>query len=166
MPQEPVPGLLRRTMFNLSFIESSAGSDGPYETTQLVNSFLAGLAHPWEKYKQELKQKTIEDAVRDGWPELRKKQDSVYDPKNLGDLLRLVRNSFAHGNLEFQSTQGNKITHIRFWNEDPKQDYRPTWGTIASTDDMRKFLTKFAELAKSLAAANLERKRHEHNGHD
>lgn len=157
MPHDRVRDLLRNTMFNLEYIEERAGIDGPYEVTQLVNSFLAGLAHPWEEYKQGLKQKSIEDAIREGWPELRKERADDVDPEHLGDLLRLVRNSFAHGNIEFRSSGGNVITHIRFWNEDPKQNYKRTWGAIASVGDLRRFLRKFEELADTLTPQECER---------
>jgi hypothetical protein len=35
-------------MANLEFIERHAGAGGRYEVTQLVNSFLGALAHPYE----------------------------------------------------------------------------------------------------------------------
>ena len=40
MPHDPVRDIMRRTMHNLKFVEARAGADGPYEVTQLVNSFL------------------------------------------------------------------------------------------------------------------------------
>ena len=155
MPNEPIIDMMRRTMANLRFIEKHAREDGLYEVTQLVNSFLAALAHPWEEYKEQLNSMTIEDAISNGWPKLQKERvgrDS--DPTSLGDLLRLVRNSFAHGNIDFLPNQPSEITHLRFWNCN-RQGNR-TWGTIATVDDLRMFLKKFVELASGLTESDLE----------
>ena len=38
--------------------------DGPFEVTQLINSFLGALAHPWESLKSELNEITIDEAAR------------------------------------------------------------------------------------------------------
>lgn len=156
MPHEPVRDLLRRTMANLKYIEDRSADHGPYEVTQLINSFLAGLAHPWEEYKQELKTRSIDDAIQDGWPELRKERADDVDPEHLGDLLWLVRNSFAHGNIEFQSTGGNRITHLRFWNKNRKG--KRTWGTVVPVSYLRRLLEKFAELAETLVEADVARR--------
>lgn len=153
IPQEPIRDLMRRTIVNLRLIEAQATKEGPYEVTQLINSFLAALAHPWEKYKQSLNSLSISDAVTSGWPELSKERLSDNDPKSLGDLLRLVRNAFAHGNLEFLSTGSNEITHIRFWNNSLKD--KRTWGAIAGVDSMRLFLNKFVELAENLSKSDV-----------
>ncbi len=153
MPHERIRDLMRRTMVNLRLIEAQATREGPYEITQLVNSFLAALAHPWEEYKQDLDRLSISDANTTGWPELNKEWASDDEPKSLGDLLRLVRNAFAHGNLEFLSTGGNEITHIRFWNN--KRKGKRTWGAIAGVDSMRLFLDKFLELAENLSESDV-----------
>jgi hypothetical protein len=54
MPHEPIRDIMHRTMNNLEFIEAHAAADGPYEVTQLINSFLGALAHPWETYRDDL----------------------------------------------------------------------------------------------------------------
>ena len=153
MPHEAIRDLMRRTMVNLRVIEVQATREGPYEVTQLVNSFLAALAHPWEVYGKELDELSISDAVAAGWPKLTKERATDDEPKSLGDLLRLVRNAFAHGNLEFLSTGGNEITHIRFWNNNRKG--KRTWGAIAGVDSMRLFLDKFVELAENLSESDV-----------
>ena len=155
MPHEAIRDLMHRTMVNLRFIEKQASKEGPYEVTQLISPFLAALVHPWEEYKQELNGFPISEAIASGWPELAKEWPSDDDPNNPGDLLRLVRNAFAHGNLEFLSTGGNEITHIRFWNNDRNKNR--TWGTIAGVDSMRLFLDKFLELAENLSESDVRK---------
>ena len=51
-PEDPVRDVMRRTMFNLRFIEEHQEQNGPFEVTQLVNSFLGALAHPWEHFRK------------------------------------------------------------------------------------------------------------------
>ena len=46
MPHEPVLDIMRRTMINLEFVQRHAGGAGPFEVTQLVNSFLGGTRAP------------------------------------------------------------------------------------------------------------------------
>src|SRR5438876_2348403 len=99
MPRVPVGDLMRRTMENLAFVEAHADPNGPFEVTQLVNSFLGALAHPWEKFTAELGKVSIAQAEADGWPRLTKEYATDRDPRDLGELLRLVRNGMAHGNI-------------------------------------------------------------------
>ena len=43
---EPLLDIMRRSMANLAFVEAHAGPSGPYEVTQLINTFLGALTHP------------------------------------------------------------------------------------------------------------------------
>jgi hypothetical protein len=70
MPREPVRDMMRRTMQNLQFVEAHKGPNGPYEVTQLLNSFLGALAHSWEKYQAELCAKSLAEAAKVGWPDI------------------------------------------------------------------------------------------------
>ncbi len=149
MPSEPVPEVMRRTMFNLKFIKKHQDRNGPYEVTQLVNSFLGALAHPWETYRNDLMRLPLSEAERRGWPKVKKEQLSDRDPDSLGDLLRLVRNSFAHGNVQFLPDERNGIQAIRFWNTSPKSGKR-TWGAILTVGHLESFLKCFVALAEEL----------------
>jgi hypothetical protein len=66
MPNERIVDVMRRTMFNLRYIEESSADFGPYEVTQLVNSFMGAFAHPWERFKNELEKKPISVSVIEG----------------------------------------------------------------------------------------------------
>jgi hypothetical protein len=68
MPTEPIRDVMRRTMANLAFIERHKSDSGPYEVTQLINSFLGALAHPWEDMKSELRHMGLANASARGWP--------------------------------------------------------------------------------------------------
>jgi len=54
MPTQPLLDIMRRSMANLAFVEEHAGPSGPYEVTQLVNTFLGALAHPFEAMRDDL----------------------------------------------------------------------------------------------------------------
>jgi hypothetical protein len=151
MPSEPVRDIMRRTMANLAFVEKNARPDGPFEVTQLVNSFLGALAHPWEALQSELMALPLSEATKRRWPAIPKEQATDLDPTSLGHLVRLMRNSFAHGNITFLPGATGEIKALRVWNTHPKSGRR-TWGTIVTVDDARTFLVRFAELAEEIHA--------------
>jgi HEPN pEK499 p136 len=105
-------------MQNLLFIEEHKTPNGPFEVTQLLNSFLGALAHPWEAYQNELCAKRLVEAAMLGWPNIAKERPRDRDPETLGDLVRLMRNAIAHGNVEFLPGSATDIKAIRVWNTD------------------------------------------------
>jgi hypothetical protein len=68
MPTEPLLDIMRRSMANLTFVEANASPDGPYEVTQLVNTFLGALAHPFEAMRDDLRALPLAEAASRGWP--------------------------------------------------------------------------------------------------
>jgi len=147
MPFEPLRDIMHRTMENLRFIEARATSRGPFEVTQLLNSFLGALAHPWEKYRKEFAAVTIADAEAAGWPRITKEMPTDADPANLGDLIRLIRNSIAHGNFAFEPKYAREIKGLRIWNE---HRGTRTWGAVVTVEDMRRFLEAFVAYSDKL----------------
>jgi hypothetical protein len=147
MPYEPVRDVMRRTISNLQFVEAHQAANGPYEVTQLLNSFLGALCHPWETYKTELGAKSVADATVEGWPQIKKEQQTDQDPQSFGDLVRLMRNGIAHGNIEFLPDAAGEIGAVRIWNKD--HGVR-TWGCSIGVGDMRKFLICFVNLSEEL----------------
>jgi hypothetical protein len=113
---EPVLDIMRRTMANLEFVEEHKSDNGPFEVTQLLNSFLGALAHPWENLKEELNSISLVDAERDGWPipQCERAKDRV--PRSLGDLIRQFRHGVAHGNVSFLPGGHGEIAALRIEN--------------------------------------------------
>ena len=146
MPIAP-DDVMYRTMANLEFIEHHAQKSGPYEVTQLINSFLGALAHPWERLSNDLNELSLEMAQRNGWPRIPKERDNDRNPKTIGDLVRFVRNALAHGNIEHLPGQDGEIRALKIWNLDRG---RRTWGSVVTTDSIRELLVKFVELAEKL----------------
>ncbi len=152
MPDVPVRDLMDRTKANLDFIrqEYDRGNRDVWDVTQLVNSFLAALAHPWESWRREraeMLQLSLLEAEARGWPRLQKDDPRDDDPRNLGDLLRLMRNACAHGNIRFISDSQNNIAELRLWNEE--NGYR-TWGTRMDVGTLHHFLDRIVKLAQQL----------------
>jgi hypothetical protein len=145
MPTEPLLDIMRRSMANLKFVEEHAQPSGPYEVTQLVNTFLGALAHPFDAMRNDLMVRPLADAAILGWPSIAREQRTDREPSSLGDLIRLMRNAIAHGNIEFLSDEKGQISSIRVWNND--RGVR-TWGAILSVEHMRTFLCRFVELVE------------------
>jgi hypothetical protein len=148
MPHEPVLDIMRRTMRNLAFIEQHASSDGPFEVTQLINSFLGALAHPWESLKSELNSISIADAKSRGWPIPQEEKAADQAPTTLGDVMRLLRNGLAHGNISFVPGGQGQIAALRIENRNVKG--RRTWGVIITPENMKQFLERFVALVEEL----------------
>ncbi len=148
MPHEPVRDLMRRTMRNLEFIESHRSDTGPFEVTQLINSFLGAMAHPWETLKDELDSILITDGMPKGWPEIRRGQASDECPASLGDLIRLLRNGIAHGNIQFLPDATRQISALHI--ENKNQQGRRTWGCILTPKEMKLFLQQFVRIVEEL----------------
>ena len=90
-----------------------------------------------------------------GWPQIAKERKTDRDPGTLGDLLGLLRNSVAHGNVEFLPDGHGEIQALRLWNiKQPKR--QRTWGSIITVSDVRKLLGKFVDL--------IEERHREHGG--
>jgi hypothetical protein len=80
MPHEPLRDVMHRTMHNLKFIEAQKTPHGPYEVTQLLNSFLGALAHPWEIYQSELCNRSLPTLPQSGGQISQKKGQVIVIP--------------------------------------------------------------------------------------
>ena len=151
-PKDRLYDIMMRTVYNLKYIEENKDSNGPYETTQLLNSFIGAVAHPWEKYKQELNAITLDEAQVRGWPIIEKERPDDKDPENLGDLIRLMRNGIAHGNIIPYPDSNMEIRSVLIWNLKPNGTR--DWGAVLPVDILRQFLFKFVELATNMHNTN------------
>jgi hypothetical protein len=147
MPHVPVLDMMRRTMMNLAFVERHSAKDGPFEVTQLINSFLGALAHPWETLKADLPSTSLAEAAAAGWPVPEQQGGRGPPPESLGELLRLLRNGIAHGNLSFLPDGRGQIQAIRIENYDRG---RLTWRGVISVQDMRALLHRFVVLVEEV----------------
>jgi hypothetical protein len=132
---------IARTLHNLEFIEAQArnqgGADGQvYEVTQLINSMLGLLIFPREEFWVYLSQRPLNTLP----PEFQTLQRAPH-ARDLRQLIRLMRNSFAHFNVEAHSFMG-QIDVIVLTNVSNHKQV--TWQMEIAVDELRAFVAWFA----------------------
>lgn len=169
-PNDPVRVVMKRTIANLQFIDEAdeqlraeARANGlsrrdaeqaPFEATQLLNSFLGAVIHPWETLRERSGQGIaigLDEAEKRGWPVLRNQNRYAPEAKNYARMLSNIRNAFAHGSIELlkdlpDETGRRDIGGVRIWNKCPDCNCK-TWITEISLDDLKAFLKFFENLA-------------------
>ncbi|MFT4038726.1 MAG: HEPN family nuclease [Thermomicrobiales bacterium] len=149
-PDDAMHEVMRRTLLNLDFIAVHKSPAGPYEVTQLVNSFAGAMIYPWEKQRYNAlahyKQIDLAEARLKGWPVLEKELDTDVEPANYHVMLGYIRNAFAHGNIEFISNK-DVIGALRIWNCEFREPKKRNWGAIVTIRDIEVFLMFFCDLA-------------------
>jgi len=88
----------------------------------------------------------LDVATATGWPEVRA---TIGSHSTVGDLVRKMRNAFAHGNIDFLAGPRGEISALRIWNSPPHNSGK-TWEALLTVFEMRSFLMCFVQLAKSL----------------
>lgn len=169
-PDDPVKKIMQRTMANLEYInkedrrlKAEAIKQGktrrdddepPFEATQLLNSFLGALIHPWESLRQSAShkfEKSLDDAEKAGWPVVRNQLPGAPESKTYAKMLSCIRNAFAHGSVRLlkdvpDQTGRSDISGVVIWNPCPQCNSR-TWQAELSLDDLTAFLQLFEQLA-------------------
>ncbi|MFG0293477.1 MAG: HEPN family nuclease [Phycisphaerales bacterium JB050] len=141
--QDLVRDFARRTKHNLKVIRNHQKCGGEaHEVTQLINSMLGMLVLPKEHYYKRIPTTSLDELRTDGWPET-VLSGEFEAPKHLRDLVRLLRNSIAHFNIEFITSQ-NKICGVILANK--CNCGRVTWRAELSLNDLEKITRKFVEL--------------------
>lgn len=159
--EQPTLLLLNRTLTNLDFVERHKHHDGPFEVTQLLNSFAGVLAHPWDSLldKNSLEKKKSNEFYAFGFPELKRLPTPVNQIviPNLYEYLRTLRNGMAHGNFELldrkqlreygsdiplPNVKESEIAGIKIWNVANRDlpDEKVTWCAVASIRDLKLIL--------------------------
>jgi hypothetical protein len=138
-PSYPVREIMLRTIRNLEFIEAHATVKGPYDTTQLINSFLGAFVHVKERFDQRVPTVAFPPP---GWPPIQTNAPHAR-PQTLRQFVRLVRNGISHGNVEIRG--GRRIDGIRIWNTAPRSRVR-NWEADISEAELRQLLFAFVKL--------------------
>jgi hypothetical protein len=136
-----------RTRKNLEFVEATIQADPDaqvYEVTQLVNSLLGLIIFPKERYFEHIPEISIDELKRIGW-EIPKVTGNFNQVRDLRQLMRYLRNSIAHSNLEFDS-DGYTLTGIRLWN---CRDHQKNWEVRLTIVELRNLTDQFINLILS-----------------
>jgi HEPN pEK499 p136 len=151
----PKRDFIERTMSNLAFIEAAEKVDGkgPYEFTQLVNSFLMAFIHAKSNWLDSFPEMPF--PAKD-WPEIKwlNVGHPKSEPKNARELVKKIRNALAHGNFTILSDGKNEICAVELWNTPTEEIPTIIWQSAEiSVDDLHKILEAFAsqivEIAKN-----------------
>lgn len=166
--EQPVLRLVYRTIENYEFIDRNKTSSGPFEVTQLINSFLAVVAHPWDQLldKDKLKQVGIESRrfKECGFPEFPSLpvEGTPSRADDAHELLRVLRNGLAHGNMQLLDRKmlrslrqmgplprvaERDIAGIKLWNR--ASDMAPiTWCTALNVYELQQILYAMKRLCE------------------
>ncbi len=164
---QPVLLLMYRTIQNLEFIDHQRSHNGPFEVTELINSFLAVVAHPWDRLLDKCKLEnvgvesaTFRECGFPGFPAL-PVEGKAAEVNNACELLRVLRNGMAHGNMELLDRRTlrnlrqtgplprvteNEIAGISLWNR--AGDGRINWRTALNVYELRQVLTAMMRLCE------------------
>lgn len=189
MPEEVTRDLMRRALFNLRYVELARNPDGQmrllngldpelnevitddwirpaiewngpnFEVTQLLNSFLLALVHPWENHFQKtLEGWTLQDAAL-AWnmPTIdRERKGKRVNNDSVASWIAFFRNAMAHGNVKMFPDGHGQISYVQLWNYRPQPAGAPPpptqeWTFARVTvDQMRQLLFAFAAMTEEL----------------
>ena len=92
-----------RTQKNLEHVANSAiNGEDVHPVTQAILALLGIVIFPWETSAFDIvKKSTLPALSANGWP--RWKMSGARRVIELGDLIEVLRNAIAHGNIEFDS---------------------------------------------------------------
>lgn len=142
---QPLADFARRTIANLERIreiQSQQAERPAYEVTHLINSLLGLLVFPREHYIDEIPNQSIDDLKRAGWPIPNVVGDGP-SPCSLPELVRYLRNSIAHFNVEFLTDSRREICGLVLWNEHNK---KVNWKATYSLQQLEETVRRFAAL--------------------
>ncbi len=142
-------GFAERTRKNLLHIEAAFASGADvHVVTQLVTSLLGLVVFPWERgFQEHAKEAPLGDLIAKGWPRWKMKGVRC---DTLGELIRVLRHSVAHGNIRFSSDSRRiEDISIEFENCPPNRPDLLWYGSISAVD-LRTFCLEFVKLVDGI----------------
>ena len=149
----------QRTRKNLASIERLS-RDEPhkyFEITQLINSSVGLLMFPQQEFFDAVPATPLIELAIAGWP-IPTFEHGGEKTRDLRQLLRYMRNSFAHYNIDFKPERG-KIVGLYLWN---RAAGSPDWLCYITVSDLRTLFEKFSKLAENIAAGTYSEVRVHH----
>lgn len=132
----------RKNLYALRELQRTNPDVRVYEVTQLINSLLGLLVFPQQRYIDRIEALPLEELVSRGWP-IPQVIGEYPQVEDLNQLVRYLRNSIAHCNLEIVSDGYGEIRGLKVWNT---RAGRVTWKAQLSTDDIEKIGERFIEM--------------------
>lgn len=137
---------IRRTEQNLETIESGAlaGKTRHYEVTQLINSAIGLLLFPKEAVFSAIPETPLSELRNVNLPKV---LHGKLPEDNLRQLIRYLRNGFAHYNVHFHN-DNNIIKGMYIWNVLPRGSV--DWVVYTSMKDLRNLMEIAAKEFKNI----------------
>lgn len=151
----PKKVFIERTLANLKFIDDRKNRElGPYEFTQLINSFLLAFIHPKKYWITDFPENPL---PAEGWNiksiPVRGHEGCV--PKTTRDLVVNIRHALAHGNFKILTTgegPSADIDFVELWNTPHEDSETVIWRTSpVSVDDLAGLLRIVAKEMLAIA---------------
>ncbi|GCE88584.1 hypothetical protein MSKU15_0185 [Komagataeibacter diospyri] len=138
IPSDPLLDIIRRSIANLEFIEANYETHGLYEVTQLVNTFLGALIHPFErssKGKQFIEYFSNKPVPIDVQYKIILEENISYY-----GFLKCIRHALAHGNIRYNPDKIKRIQSVDFWK---KEGNKKTFRCTLSLEEIKRLLVDF-----------------------
>ena len=133
----------KRTRQHLERIEQLQRSGEPvFEVTQLVNSLLGLLVFPQQTYFNHIPETPLSELHEQGWPQITSVEGCLPED-NLKQLMRMLRNSIAHCNVEFFADTRRDLAGVTVWNVN---NGRTTWKAKLTLQALRDLVDRFIDL--------------------
>jgi hypothetical protein len=135
--------IIKRTLFNLEFIEKHKTQYGLFEVTQLLNSIAGVLVYPKESLIECVEKSNLTD---EECPVRGISQPKVLYGKLNSDtvhgLIHYLRNGFAHFNTDFEY-EDKQIKGVYVWN---KEHGKTNWVAYMSISTLRHLIEDISNL--------------------
>lgn len=136
--------IIKRTRFNLEFIDKNKTQNGPFEATQLLNSIAGLLVYPMERLRNHIEKVALSDpccVIRE--KSRPKVLHGQLNHDTVPSLLRYLRNAFAHFNTDFEY-EGEQIKGVYVWNKTNEGEV--DWVAYLSMPTLRYLIEDISEL--------------------
>lgn len=150
-----VHDFMRRTEANLKLIEEGASREQSrhFEVTQLINSAIGLLMFPSEELLDRLPRRKMSEFSDTSLPKVLYGRYKGEDDPDLQTLVRYLRNSIAHYNVQFVN-HNNIIQGLYVWNR-PHHE-KPDWIAYVSIDTLRSLFKRLCSVFKDVSEKEQE----------
>lgn len=133
-----------RTRKNLEHIATAAmGGEDVHPVTQAITALLGIVVFPWETSAFDIvKKRKLPLLSASGWPKW--KMSGARRVIELGELIQVLRNAIAHGNIEFDSDSRNPDDVMISFTNIPEGKKESDWVGTITGDQLIEFCRCFS----------------------
>jgi hypothetical protein len=141
-----------RTQKNLEHIKNSAmNNEDVHPVTQAILGLLGIVVFPWETSAFDIvKKRKLHCLSTTGWPKWKMSGDRRVI--ELGELIYVLRNAVAHGNIEFDSDSRRPVDVTISFTNIPKGKKKSDWVGTITGDQLIEFCRCFSSAIQDQAS--------------